>query len=61
MVRAPIEQEVCLMPGSRPIARSMNPAVITFNLVICKEDELCTPFSFEESESRMMPSSIEIG
>ena len=59
MVRAPIEREVCLMPGS--IARSVNPAAITFNLVICKEDELCTPFSFEESESRMMPSSIEIG
>ena len=58
MVRAPIEREVCLMPGS--VARS-NPAAITFNLVICKEDELCTPFSFEESESRMMPSSIEIG
>ena len=59
MVNAPIEMEVCLMPGS--VARSMNPAAITFNLVICKEDELCTPFSFEESESRMMPSSIEIG
>ena len=59
MVRAPIEREVCLMPGS--IARSMNPAALTFNLVICKEDELCTPFSMEESESRMMPSSIEIG
>ena len=59
MVRAPMEREVCLMPGS--IARSMNPAALTFNLVICKEDELCTPFSFEESESRMMPSSIEIG
>ena len=60
MVRAPIEEEVCLMPGSRPIVRS-NAAAITLNLVICKEDELCTPFSMEESESRMMPSSIEIG
>ena len=60
MVRAPIEEEVCLMPGSRPIVRS-NAAAITLNLVICKEDELCTPYSFEESESRMMPHSIEIG
>ena len=60
MVRAPMEQEVCLMPGSRPIVRS-NAAAITLNLVICKEDELCTPYSFEESESRMMPHSIEIG
>ena len=49
------------MPGSRPIARSMNPAAITFNLVICKEDELCVPFSSEEMESKMMPPSIEIG
>ena len=59
MVRAPIEREVCLMPGS--IARNMNPAAITFNLVICKEDELCVPFSMEERQSRMLPPSIEIG
>ena len=58
MVRAPIEREVCLMPGS--VARS-NTAPITLNLVICKEDELCVPFSSEERESRMMPPSIEIG
>ena len=60
MVRAPIEREVCLMPGSRPIARS-KAAAITFNLVICKEDELCTPYSMEERQSRMLPPSIEIG
>ena len=59
MVRAPIEREVCLMPGS--IARNMNPAAITLNLVTCKEDELCVSFPSEEGESKMMPPSIEIG
>ena len=59
MVRAPIEREVCLMPGS--IARNMNPAAITLNLVICKEDELCVPFPSEERQSGMMRPSIEIG
>ena len=59
MVNAPIEMEVCLMPGS--VARSMNPAAITFNIVICKEDELCVPFSAEERESDVIPPSIEIG
>ena len=63
MVRAPLERDVCLMPGSTPNARR-NAAAISLNIVICKEDEVCVPFHFIEfpwpRENDMMPS-VEIG
>ena len=56
MVGKPSRIKMCVIPGFMP--RS-NPAALTIDLVVCEEDEVCTPYE-SPKENNMRPS-IEIG
>ena len=56
MVREPMKMKMCVIPGPM---QSRNKAALTIDLVVCEEDEVCTPH--ESPKGNKMRPSIEIG